>query len=190
MNKAKLPNIMQCLVWEHTLWITRLNSDSIVNYRWMDVEATIEDLEAQAYFASFTGDPLSKSETAIIQVCFDELAESTCYLKQPLLGSDFIAGFPAKVGSKWIIFPISGVTSLIEISGVITQTEISMSELIREALLGAQVILRPSAHSPIVAGAIKEILGSLVRIESVNRTVSLFPLTNIHSLAVEKLSGQ
>jgi hypothetical protein len=190
MNKAKLPNIMQSLVWEHTLWITIFDFDYIVNYRWMDVEATIEDLEAQAYFASFSGGSLGKSETSVVQVCFKELAELTCYLKQPLLGRDFIAGFPSKFAPQWMIVPLSEVTSLIELTGTISQTEISMSELIRNSLLEAKVILRPTAQSPIVSGVIKAILGSLVRIQSVNKQVELFPLANIHSLAVEKLSGQ
>jgi hypothetical protein len=156
----------------------------------VDVEAIIEDLEAQAYFASLSGGSLSESATVIVQVNFEELLELSTYLRQPVLGSDFIAGFPAKVSKQWVIFPFAKVSSLMELTGTVQPTEVSMKDLIQRKLIGAKVILRPTPKASILSGVISGISGNLVQIRSLNQQVELFPLSSIHSLAVEKLSGE
>ncbi len=155
----------------------------------MDIEATIEDLEAQAYFASIGSPASSQGSGVVLRVHFNSAEAQISYLSWPLLGRDFIAGFDAKsVLNKptWQLIPFSAVQS---IEGNVESNALFASELLESRLLGSRICIRHISGGPTSSGILTAVMGDLLSLQLASSQVIHFPFSSLRILVVEKLNG-
>jgi len=157
----------------------------------MNVESTIEDLEAQAYFASIETSNREHTETPIVRISFLALEEAELYLKAPMLGTDFIAGFnlkPQGGGMNWLLIPITSIQQIAVISGSLQQVRIVISaeHVTNQKLIGSKVSISQGISFPKLAGELVGAVDGLVEIE--HSGTSHVPICSIRLLLVEKFS--
>ena len=155
----------------------------------MDIEATLEDLEAQGYFQTITTEPKAPATAKAVRIRFNDEDETSLVLTAPMQGSDFIAGFISNYELvQWLIIPsssIQGITA-IQFSDPPLQTELSFFDLITEKLIGTDLRIRFLKQFPEVSGKLKNIQGEWLTVESLI-TIQV-PISAIGYVAVEKLS--
>jgi len=191
MNKAKLPKNVEIMIWERVLWITRFSPPYLFQNCWMNVESTIEDLEAQAYFASIETSSREHIETPLVRISFLALEEAELYLKAPMLGTDFIAGFnlkPQGAEMNWLLIPMSSIQRIDTLSGSLQQVRIVISaeQVLNRKLIGSKVSISQGISFPKLAGELVGAVDGLVEIE--HSGTSHVPLCSIRLLLVEKFS--
>ena len=191
MNKAKLPKNVEKMIWERVLWITRFSHSYLFQNCWMNVESTIEDLEAQAYFASIETSSREHTETPIVRISFLALEEAELYLKAPMLGTDFIAGFnlkPQGAEMHWLLIPMSSIQRIDTLSGSLQQVRIVISaeQVMNQKLIGSKVSINQGISFPKLAGELVGAVDGLVEIE--HSGTSHVPICSMRFLLVEKFS--
>ena len=157
----------------------------------MNVESTIEDLEAQAYFASIETPSREHEETPIVRISFLALDEAEIFLKAPMLGTDFIAGFNLKSESAsmhWLLIPIISIQRIAVISGSLQRVRIVISaeQVLNKKLIGSKVSISQGMSFPRLAG---ELIGKVdCLLELKHSGTSYLPISSIRFLLVEKFS--
>jgi len=157
----------------------------------MNVESTIEDLEAQAYFASIETSSREHTETPIVRISFLALEEAELYLKAPMLGTDFIAGFnlkPEGGGMNWLLIPMSSIQRIDTLSGSLQQVRIVISaeHVTNQKLIGSKVSISQGMSFPKLVGELVEVVDGLLELE--HSGTSHVPISSIRLLLVEKFS--
>jgi hypothetical protein len=157
----------------------------------MNVESTIEDLEAQAYFASIEKPRREHEETPVVRISFMALDEGEVYLKAPMLGTNFIAGFNMKsegASMHWLLIPIFSIQRIAIISGSLQQVRIGISakQVLNQKLIGSKVLISQGVNFPKLSGELVGAVDGLLEIE--HSGTSHVPVSSIHFLIVEKFS--
>jgi hypothetical protein len=149
----------------------------------MNIEALIEDLEAQGYFESHKPTQSEKRTSNSIRLLFNSNDEASQLLFSPLIGTDFICGVTSDF--QWQITPICSLASLtiLDNSEELLETEMSFTDLVTRVLIGVDVKITFN-HSPSLSGRILGVSGQWLALPSIR-----VPLVSIRSLVVENLSA-
>ena len=155
----------------------------------MNLDALIEDLEAEGYFASSE----SKEQEQPVDYCKLVLVvrENTpdLYLSLPLLGKDFIAGFTtATTKSSWMIVQNLMFITPQDVGTTLQKTRTSLKKIAKMHLIGSAAKLSLSAGESEYLGYIVGTSETLLEFVTFDAQRMLIPMKSIRSLVVEKLS--
>jgi len=156
----------------------------------MDIDAAIEDLEAQAYFASIGVAETPKYSKVIIQVDYISPESPTSYLSWPIIGKDFIAGFDAKGQDgklAWLLIPTRALQSITSTFGEIEMEELEAIGLLSKKVLGERVQVRFVNRSSAISGVLIRVQENFLSIRLPSLNLIHVNLSAVRYLAVEKL---
>jgi hypothetical protein len=157
----------------------------------MNIDSTIEDLEAQAYFASQTTFSTDKL-TLIIDVELHNPERQTIRLSMAMVGFDFVAGFlkfQSQRNFTWVLIPNHSVNSIDIHQGSVEESivEISASAFIISKLKDASISIKQFHRLKPSQGRLLNTLGNQLFTKGAN--LQIFPLEGIEWLAVDNLSA-
>ena len=154
----------------------------------MNLESTLEDLEAQGYFASqIETNEVSSHTCRLVRITFSsELPDK--YLANPILGSNFIGGFLANQGSSaWHALNLSSISHMETLSGQnLLETKATLLEVVERHLM--QVALELVLAKSKIFGQVTAIDGSCLRLLTQDFRLLWIPETSICEVVVENLS--
>lgn len=158
----------------------------------MDIDSTIEDLEAQAYFASKQG-RTTKEFSLIVEVELHENNERAKHLSMALIGFDFVAGFQNThqgQASSWLLIPNHAITKVLVIQGTPepAMVELSAAMFIDSKLRKANVSLKQLNAVKPFQGRVHQVFGNQLILDS--KGIKLVPLESVEWLAVDNLSTE
>ena len=157
----------------------------------MNIDALLEDLEAEGYFASSNKQVDEDSETICKQVLVVRENLSDLYLSLPLLGKNFIAGFVNKYSkSTWMIIQDYVYLQPQDVGTSIQLTKISLKRVIQAHLIGASVKLGLRHTSSEHLGYIIRVSGSILEFVTFDAKTLWIPLDSVSYLVVEKINTQ
>lgn len=157
----------------------------------MNIDALLEDLEAEGYFASSNNEVDEDRETICKQVLVVRENLSDLYLSLPLLGKNFIAGFVNKYSrSTWIIIQDYVYLQPQDVGTSIQLTKISLKRVIQAHLIGASVKLGLRHTSSEHLGYIIRVSGSILEFVTFEAKTFWMPLDSVSYLVVEKINTQ
>jgi hypothetical protein len=154
----------------------------------MNIDSTIEDLEAQAYFAS----QMTRSNDKFSLVLDVELLkpeQQSKRLSMALIGVDFVAGFLER-STTWILIPNHSISSINLQKGLLEESlvELSASAFIESKLRGASISIKQLGRVKPNQGKLTNILGNQIVLKA--STHQVIPLESIEWLAVDSLSTE
>jgi hypothetical protein len=154
----------------------------------MNIDSTIEDLEAQAYFAS----QLAKTNdtfSLVIEVELLKPEQQSKRLSMALIGLDFVAGFLER-STTWILIPNHSISSMTLQKGLLEESlvELSASAFIESKLRGASISIKQLGRVKPNQGKLTNILGNHIVLKA--STLQVIPLESIEWLAVDSLSTE
>jgi hypothetical protein len=156
----------------------------------MNIDSTIEDLEAQAYFAS----QMTRSNdkfSLIVEVELQQTEYETKRLSMALIGLDFVAGFleaHSQTSTSWLLIPNNSINSITLSHGSLEESlvELSASAFIESKLRGASISIKQAGRVKPSHGKLANMLGNQLVLKSAG--VQLLPLESMEWLAVDSLS--
>ena len=155
----------------------------------MNLDALIEDLEAEGYFASNAGQASEESLEYCKLVLIVRENTPDLYLSLPLLGKDFIAGFStASSRSSWMIIKDYMFMSPQDVGTSLQETNATLKKIVKLHLIGTAAKLSLAAGETEFIGYIVGISGTLMEFVTFDAQRMLIPTKSIRSLVVEKLS--
>ena len=154
----------------------------------MNLESTLEDLEAQGYFASQIETNEASSNTCrLVRITFaSELPDK--YLASPILGGNFIGGFVAnRSSSAWHAVNLSTISKIETLAGQnLLETKATLLEVVERHLV--QVALELVLAKSRVFGEVTAIDGSCLRFLTQDFRLLWIPESSICEVVVENLS--
>jgi hypothetical protein len=157
----------------------------------MNIDALLEDLEAEGYFASSNKAEEKDTETICKQVLVVRENLSDLYLSLPLLGKNFIAGFVNKHSkSTWMIIQDYVYLKPQDVGSSLQATKISLKRVIQAHLVGASVKLGLRNTSSEHLGYIIRVSGSILEFVTFDAKTLWTPLGSVSYLVVEKINTQ
>lgn len=156
----------------------------------MNIDSTIEDLEAQAYFASKTETSI-RSTPLSLEVISREEIEPAKRLSIALVGLDFVAGFTDTNylnNTNWQLIPNTAVSSISVLFGDLESAlvELTMSDFLASKLIREHVLIKIATNNSPAYGKLLQVFGNFAVVDS--GSVQLIGLQSIQWLAVDKLS--
>jgi hypothetical protein len=156
----------------------------------MNLESTLEDLEAQGYFASQVKpqETLGSAPSRLVRISFEhETADK--YLASPILGSNFIGGFSVnQMSPKWQAINLTNVAHIENLEGqTVLQTQASLLQIVEQQFLKVPVDI--GLKESRVIGFIKAIDGQCFRFETQDYRLLWIPESSVSDLVVENLSA-
>lgn len=157
----------------------------------MNIDALLEDLEAEGYFASSNKEEDKDTETICKHVLVVRGNLTDLYLSLPLHGKNFIAGFVNKYSkSTWMIIQDYVYLQPQDVGTSIQSTKISIKRVIQDHLIGASVKLGLRNTSSEHLGYIIRVSGSILEFVSFDAKTLWIPLDRVSCLVVEKINTQ
>ena len=154
----------------------------------MNLESTLEDLEAQGYFASqIETNEVSSNTCRLVRITFSsELPDK--YLANPILGSNFIGGFQAnQISSAWHAVNLSSVSHIETLSGQsLLETKAALLEVVERHLI--QVALELVLAKSRAFGQVTLIEQNCLKFLTQDFRLLWIPESSICELVVENLS--
>lgn len=155
----------------------------------MNLDALIEDLEAEGYFATSERNEAAQPEEYCKLVLIVRDKGSDLYLSLPLLGKDFVAGFTATTSkSTWMVIPDYLFLSPQDAGTRLQRTKATLKQIVISHLIGSAAKLSLAEHESEYVGYIVGTSGNLLEFVTFDAQRMLIPIKSIKSLAVEKLS--
>jgi len=156
----------------------------------MNIDSTIEDLEAQAYFASQVA-KTNETFSLVIEVELAQPEQQAKLLNKGLVGLDFVAGFgefQLQRGNKWILIPNHSINSITPLQGSLEESIVGLTALafIDSKLRGALISVKQFNKVNTVQGKLVNMLGNHLVLKT--NGLQLFPLESTEWLAVDSLS--
>ncbi len=156
----------------------------------MNLESTLEDLEAQGYFASQikSEQTASSAPSRLVRISFEyEIADQ--YLASPILGSNFVGGFSANQKSpKWHAINLKNITHIESLAGrTLLETTASLLQIVEQHFLQAWLAI--GFRESRVVGKVIAIDGNCFRFESQDYRLLWIPESSVSDLVVENLSA-
>jgi hypothetical protein len=155
----------------------------------MNLDALIEDLEAEGYFASSASEVNEDNHDycKLILVVRENLCD--LYLTLPLLGKDFIAGFTSTTSkNSWIIIQDYMFMMPQDVGTSIQETKATLRAIVNLHLIGSAAKLSLAAGESEYVGYIVGTSGKILEFVTFDAQRLLIPMKSIKSLVVEKLS--
>jgi hypothetical protein len=157
----------------------------------MNIDALLEDLEAEGYFASSNNEEDKESETICKQVLVVRESLADLYLSLPLLGKNFVAGFVNKHSkSTWMIIQDYVYLQPQDYGTCLQSTKISIKRVIQAHLIGASVKLGLRNTSSEHLGYIIRVSGLILEFVTLEAKTFWIPLGSVSYLVVEKINTQ
>ena len=157
----------------------------------MNIDALLEDLEAEGYFASSNKEEDRDTESICKQVLVVRENLSDLFLSLPLQGKNFIAGFVNKHSkSTWTIIQDYEYLQPQDVGTSLQSTEISIKRVIKAHLIGASVKLGLRNTSSEHLGYIIRVTGSILEFVTFDAKTFWIPLGSVSYLVVEKINTQ
>lgn len=157
----------------------------------MNIEATLEDLEAQGYFATQTS-LQTNDRTGVCGLVRVNFADSspTKYLARPILGANFIGGFTTnQPSSNWLAINLNQVSHIDNLdSQTLLETPATLLQVITEHFI--EITLELGLAQKRLSGKVMSLLGNCVNFLREDRVSCWIPESNISYVAVEKLSNR
>ena len=155
----------------------------------MNLESTLEDLEAQGYFASQPKLELKQNDSlaSLVRLSFvTEIADR--YLASPILGSGFIGGFIANHKSKhWVAINLTSISHIENLGGTnLLETSATLMDILELHLL--QVPLDIGLAQIRVKGKAVARQGNCICLETDEGRALVLPESSIVDLVVENLN--
>lgn len=155
----------------------------------MNIEALIEDMEAQGYFAASKDEREEHLGDFCQQVLVTRKDLVDVYLSLPLLGKNFIAGFNAKnTKSVWLIVQNYQFLVLQDEGTRLQRAKLSLKTVLRSHLIGVLVRVGITGASSELIGYVIRVRGENVEFVSLAAQRILIPLLSLTYVVVEKLS--
>jgi len=157
----------------------------------MDIDSAIEDLEAQAFFASISSRQTQQPAKVILQVNLIA-RETTFFLAWPLIGKDFVAGFDTKAsGNKpvWLLIPITAVESMNSNFADIQVAELFARDLLQSRIIGSKIAIRTLNNEAAISGSLISLQENYLSLRLPSRQLVHVPIGSLKFLAVEKLNS-
>jgi hypothetical protein len=156
----------------------------------MNLESTLEDLEAQGYFASQirSKKTITPATSALVRISFvTQVADS--YLTSPILGRNFIGGFLANLSSPaWHAINLKTISHIENLAGQrLLETNASLMEILEQHLLHVPVNVHLQQIR--VTGSAFAIQGTCICFETDDFKLLVLPESSICELVVENLSA-
>ena len=155
----------------------------------MNLDALIEDLEAEGYFASSAGEVNEDNQDYCKLILVVREDKPDLYLSLPLLGKDFIAGFTATTSkSSWMVIQDYMFVLPQDLGTSIQKTKATLKEILKMHLIGSAAKVSLSATQTEYLGYIVGTSGRILEFVTFDAQRLLIPIKSIKSLVVEKLS--
>lgn len=155
----------------------------------MNLEAFLEDLEAQGYFESTNTNDLSISKESSKSILVIREGYPSIALALPLLGKDFIAGFQNRITrSSWLLIPNYVCLQTLDNGTELQRTSQNIKRVIQAHLIGVAVRISTSSDNPEQSGYFIRVIGNLVEFVDFDANSFWIPLTRINYVVVDKLS--
>ena len=158
------------------------------NY-YMNIEALLEDLEAQGYFASTKEDEPKepRSFCKSILVIRDDLPD--LYLVMPLKGKNFIAGFQNRITkSSWLIINDYSYLKPQDLGTELQETSLSINAIAQAHLIGVPLRLALKSQNSELNGYITRTFSNMIEFVSFEAERLWIPTARLNYVVVEKLS--
>ena len=157
----------------------------------MNLESTLEDLEAQGYFASQVKLEQSNNSlpSRLVRISFEHESADK-YLASPILGSNFIGGFSVnQTTATWHAINLKNITQIENLAGQkVLETSASLIQIVEQHFM--QVALVIGFRESRVIGKVSAIDGNCFRFESQDYRTLWIPESSVFELVVENLSAQ
>lgn len=155
----------------------------------MNLDALIEDLEAEGYFASSESKEEQQPEDYCKLVLIVREKSSDIYLSLPLLGKDFVAGFTATTPKgTWMVIPDYLFLTIQDAGTSLQKTKATLKQVVTSHLIGSVAKLSLATNESEYIGYIVGTSGNLLEFVTFDAQRMLIPIKSIKSLVVEKLS--
>ena len=155
----------------------------------MDLDALIEDLEAEGYFASSASEVNKDNQDYCKLILVVRQDKPDLYLSLPLLGKDFIAGFTATTSkSSWMVIQDYMFVLPQDIGTSIQKTKATLKEIVKLHLIGSAAKVSLSATQTEYLGYIVGTSARILEFVTFDAQRLLIPMKSIKFLVVEKLS--
>ena len=155
----------------------------------MNLDALIEDLEAEGYFASSGSEVTEDNQDYCKLILVVREDKPDLYLSLPLLGKDFIAGFTATTSkSSWMVIQDYMFVLPQDLGTSIQKTKATLKEIVELHLIGSAAKLSLAASESECTGYIVGTSGRILEFVTFDAQRMLIPMKSIKSLVVEKLS--
>jgi hypothetical protein len=171
------------------MWISYISLPNIWHKYIMNLDALIEDLEAEGYFASSGSDVTEENQDYCKLILVVREDKPDLYLSLPLLGNDFIAGFTATTSkSSWIVIQDYMFMMPQDLGTSIQKTKATLKQIVKLHLIGSAAKLSLAASESEYAGYIVGTSARILEFVTFDAQRLLIPMKSIKSLVVEKLS--
>ena len=155
----------------------------------MNLDALIEDLEAEGYFASNESEETEDNQDFCKLILVVREDKPDLYLSLPLLGKDFIAGFTATTSkSSWMVIQDYMFVLPQDLGTSIQKTKATLKEIVKMHLIGSAAKLTLAASESEYLGYIVGTSGRILEFVTFDAQRLLIPMKSIKSMVVEKLS--
>jgi hypothetical protein len=155
----------------------------------MNIEALIEDLEAQGYFASTKHDDAQELRSLCKSVLVIRENLPDLYLAMPLKGKNFIAGFQNRITkSSWLI--ICDYSYLIpqDQGTELQETKLSINEIAQAHLIGVPLRIAIESQNSELNGYITRTFSKMIEFVSFEAQRLWIPTDQLNYVVVDKLS--
>ena len=171
------------------MWISDISLQNIWHKYIMNLDALIEDLEAEGYFASSGSEVTEDNQDYCKLILVVREDKPDLYLSLPLLGKDFIAGFTATTSkSSWMVIQDYMFVLPQDLGTSIQKTKATLKEIVELHLIGSAAKLSLAASESECTGYIVGTSGRILEFVTFDAQRMLIPMKSIKSLVVEKLS--
>ena len=155
----------------------------------MNLDALIEDLEAEGYFASNESEVNEDNQDYCKLLLVVREDKPDLYLSLPLLGKDFIAGFTTSTSkSSWMVIQDYMFVLPQDLGTSIQKTKATLKEIVKMHLIGSAAKLSLAASESEYLGYIVGTSGRVLEFVTFDAQRMLIPMKSIKSMVVEKLS--
>jgi hypothetical protein len=155
----------------------------------MNIEALLEDLEAQGYFAS-TNDvspPDAKPLCKSVLVVRENLPD--VFLALPLLGKDFIAGFQNRITkSSWLVIRNYSFCEPQDPGTELQATPLTLKDIAHAHLIGVPLRVGLVGETSELTGYITKTFSKMLEFISFEAKTLWIPLAQVNYVVVDKLS--
>jgi hypothetical protein len=171
------------------MWISEISRQNIWHKYIMNLDALIEDLEAEGYFATNESEDNVGPQDYCKLVLVVRENTPNLYLSLPLLGKDFIAGFTTATSkSSWMLVQDYMFMTPQDVGTTLQKTKASLKKIVKMHLIGSAAKLSLSTEESQCLGYIVGTSGTLLEFVTFDAHRMLIPMKSIKSLVVEKLS--
>ena len=171
------------------MWISDISLQNIWHKYIMNLDALIEDLEAEGYFASSGSDVAEENQDYCKLILVVREDKPDLYLSLPLLGKDFIAGFTTSTSkSSWMVIQDYMFATPQDAGTRLQKTKATLKEIVKMHLIGSAAKLSLAASESEYLGYIVGTSGRVLEFVTFDAQRMLIPMKSIKSMVVEKLS--